>query len=488
MVPELLQSNAKFGAGIPQLPGMQFDRWEDFQKAVVSAGYGTDSATLTGGGSLRIESLERTLMSVVQTHEHFRLFNTLKKKQATATVDEWTEMTNVGWRPGGAFNSETGDIQQQSGTYKRRVAMVKYLMTRRAVTVVQAAMNTIIGAKAQEEVNGTLELLSNAEWAMFEGNGDVVPEEFDGISTILRKLNSVDHIYDAEGKPLDEVGFEAILAGAATVYGIGNFGKPSDLFLSPFAQTDLDLKLDPAFRVPLPDVPGGGVALGSPVYGIRTSFGAIKNQPDVFIMEGGVPPQALPDPTNTTTNPTKPVSVTVATAGDAESKFGAPHAGNYYWGVTSVSKEGESDMTLTSQEPVAAGEKATLTITRPAAVDATGYKIYRSRKNGTNAPADMRFMFRVADSGSATTTYVDLNREIPGTSSAYLLNMVPGFDAIAWAQMLPLTRFQLYPTASAIDPWAQLLFGYLKVTKERQHLMIKNILPVAAKKRWDPFG
>lgn len=486
MIPQLLQSNARFGQGIPALPGLEFSKWEDFQKAVV-AGYGSDSAALTGGGALRIESLERTLMSVVQTHEHFVLFNRLKKSPATATVDEWTEKNAIGGRAGGSFNSETGNIKEVSGKFKRRVAQVKYLMTKRSVTVVQAAMNTIVSAKSEEEVNGTLQLLSDAEWASFYGNSAVVPEEFDGIETIIRNLNSIDHIIDAEGKPMDQIGFEDVLSAAATAYGFGNFGKISDIFLSTLAQTDLDLRLDPAFRVPLP-ADQGGTTYGSPVVGLRTSFGNIKTNPDVFVQEGGIPPQSEPEPAHTTTNPTKPQSVTAVAADETTSKFGAAHAGNYYWGVSSVSKEGESDITLTTQTAVASGKKVTLTITAPAAGDATGYKIYRSRKNGTNAPADMRFMFRVPDSGSATTVYVDLNREIPGTSRAFLLNMNPTFEAIGWRQMLPLTRFQLYPTVSAIDPWAMLLFGYLRVTKERQHLMIKNILPNVAKKRWDPFA
>lgn len=484
---QLFESRARFGEGIPSLPGLEFGKWEEFRKAVV-AGYGTDSAALQGGGALRIESLERTLMSVVQTHEDFVLFNRLKRSAATATVDEWTEKNDIGGRLGGSFNSESGNIKEFTGQFARKVDLVKYLMTRRSVTVVQMAMNTMVSAKAEEEINGTLQLLTDAEWASFYGNSAVVPEEFDGIETKIRALNSSDHVINANGLPLDQVGIEKILAAASRVRSLGNFGRLSDIFLSNDAQTDLDLKLDPAWRVSLSDVEKGGTSLGSPVVGIRTSFGNIKNNPDIFIQEGGIPPQATNPTQHVTSNPTKPNGVAVAVASDAASLFGANHAGNYYWGVTSVSKEGESDMTMTSQTAVAQGEKATLTITKPTANDATGYKIYRSRKNGSNSPADMRFMYRVPDSGGATTVHVDLNDEIPGTSKAFLLNMNPNYEAIGWRQLLPLTRFQLYPTASAIDPWAMLLFGYLRVTKPKQHLMIKNILPNTSKLVWDPFG
>ena len=323
---------------------------------------------------------------------------------------------------------------------------------------------------------------------MFYGDSNVVPEEYDGLSTTIRALGSGEHIIDVAGQPLDNQGFQHVIRGASTLAGWKNFGTPTDIFLSYAAQTDLDEKLDPAFRVPLTEVSHGGLMLGAPVRGVRTSFGDIANQPDVFIREGSIPPEAESPASHTTTNPTKPVSVTTATAAEAASLFGAVHAGNYYWGVTSVNSFGESAMTLTSVDAVAAGEKVTITITEPAAEDATGYKIYRSRKDGTNGIGDFRFMFRVPDSGSATTVHVDLNDEIPGTSQGFILNMNPTLNAIGWRQLLPMTRFALYPTLKAEIPWAQLLFGYLRITKARQHIMLKNILPNQVKAIWDPFA
>ena len=67
-----------------------------------------------------------------------------------------------------------------------------------------------------------------------------------------------------------------------------------------------------------------------------------------------------------------------------------------------------------------------------------------------------------------------------------MLNMLPGDQAITWRQLLPMLKFPLYPTVSAVIPWAQLLFGYLRITKRRQHGVIKNILPNGA--TWRPFN
>jgi hypothetical protein len=134
---------------------------------------------------------------------------------------------------------------------------------------------------------------------------------------------------------------------------------------------------------------------------------------------------------------------------------------------------------------VAAGQGVALTIAASAGLLETGYVIYRSRMNGTNAPSDFRQMARIPRTG-ASTVYTDINYDIPGTTKAYLLDMRPAQTAITWRQLLPMMRFDLYPTNQAVIPWAQLLFGYLRMSKRKHHAVIKNILPVGA--TWKPFG
>jgi hypothetical protein len=134
---------------------------------------------------------------------------------------------------------------------------------------------------------------------------------------------------------------------------------------------------------------------------------------------------------------------------------------------------------------VAAGGKNTLTITRSAGAEETGYVIYRSRKGGTNAVTDFREMTRIPCAG-ATTVWDDLNRKLPGATKARVLSMGSGSDAINWRQLLPMTKFPLYPTKAATLPWAQLLFGYLRMAKRKHHVLIENI--VTANQAWKPFA
>jgi hypothetical protein len=454
-------------------------------RKALEAGYGTDVAALTGGGALRIQSLDTTLQATLADNAHFRLFNALSKTDASATVDEWTEATDQGGFTGGSANGELDTIAQAQGVYARRAAFVKYLMTRCEVSFVQTLQNAIVQAEAQENQMGTLRLLRDVEHLCFEGDSTVVPSEFDGIITQIESLNSADHILDAEAQSLASI--DLVNKGAATIVGIGNYGVPTDLFMSPLVQADFDTGLDPAFRVSLSGT-GQDIMLGAPVKGIRTSWGDIRTNHDVFIRdENQQTPFAVRYSAVAAANAANvPDSVTAAMASDASSKFGAAHAGNYYYAVAAVNKNGESTLVKSSQTAVSAGEKVTLTITSATGGTETGYAIYRSAKNGGNANSDFRLVKRIAKSAGATTTFVDYNRDIPGTSKAYILNLSPGHHAITWRKLLPLTKFALYPTNAAVVPWALLMFGFLRISKRNQHIVIKNVLPNGAV--WRPFG
>lgn len=484
------------GRGASVTGEMGFDAIAELQKAL-TVGYGTDVSTFTGGTAFRIQSLDKTMMATIQENKHFRLFNELAKSNATATVDEWTEMSQVGGFPGGSTNSETGNINAAQGSYARRVGLVKYLMTRREVSFVSTLGNNIVSSEAIEAQAGAKQLLTDAEYLSFEGNSAIVPTEFDGIlaqmnAGVTAGLVDAASVVDARGQTLSSVSF--VNQAAAQVSAFNNFGRPTHLFCSQQTQADFDTNLDPAFRVPLTEVGGAGIQLGAPVRGVRTSWGDIANMPDVFIRDSAqqVPFELLYSATATAQASIAPsITPTAATASNTASLFTGVAVGHYYYFITGVNSAGQSTGLATADVNVASGFGVTLTITRSAGAQETGYVIYRSRVNPTGGAwatflsSDVRFMDRVAVAG-ATTTYLDLNFNIPGTTNAYILNMTPGDQAIAWRQLLPMLKFPLYPTVAATIPWAQLLFGYLRITKRRHHAVIKNVLPNGA--TWRPFN
>lgn len=456
---------------------------DELRKALTS-GYATDVSTLSGGSALRIQSLDRTMQAIIQTNENFRLFNALSKMSAGGPVDEWTEQTSVGGFPGGSTNTETGVINPFTGTYNRRVGFVKYLMTMRQVSLVVSITDNTVDAEAIEVMNGALQLLSDAEYLCFEGDSDIVPTEFDGLYKLISGLGS-EYVIDLRGAALN--GVDSVFHAAELISGYGNFGRPTDIYVSQAVQKDFDTDVDAAYRVNLPDIRGvSGIELGAPVGAIKTSWGLVKVNPDVFIRdEKYLQPFEVNYSSVASANTFAPQSVTTAVASDAASQFDANWDGNYYYAVAGINEKGQSVVTKTSQQAIAVGEKCTLTITASSGGTETGYVVYRSRLGGTNATADFRYLGKVAKAG-ATTPFVDYNEDIPNTTKAYVCNMDPNYHSISWKSLLPMFRFDLYPTNAAIKPWAQMMFGYLRVTKRQHFVVIKNILPSGY--TWNPKG
>lgn len=462
----------------------------ELQKSL-QAGYGSDMNDLTGGSALRIQSLDTTLQATVQDNQHFALFNALPKPKATAVLDEWTEQSDIGGFLGDSFNDQDGAAEETNGQYDRRIGRVKYMTTYRKIPIVLQSQNNIADAVSLETVNGSKQLLTSIEFSLFEGNDLVLPKAFAGIRQQIESLNSADHVIDMRGGSLDSI--DPITKAAETVFGFGNFGKVTDLYLPPSVQTDLNNNLDPAFRVALDNSPNS-VAVGTNVRAIQTSYGAIATKNDVFIrdekmqkpfeLRNGIhAAQAVKN------NEFKPAGMTAAAAaGPADSYWEAGHAGTYVYFVTGINHKGESQAVAATggAVSVAAGQKVTLTITKSASGLETGYVIYRGRKDGTANLWDVREMIRVPRNYDGDTVHVDLNRDIPGTTCSYALNLSPSDHAIAWKQYLPMMKIPMAAVNSPIIPWLQMICGYLRITKRNHHVVIKNIVPRGA--AWKPFG
>lgn len=455
-----------------------------FMKALTGSG-GTDHAGLTGGAALRRESLEATLLTVVEDLKHLSLWKKTAKSPATALVDEWSRMVSRGgfWEGGGA-QAELDAILESTGVYERKTDFVKFLAARRSVGVAaeHQAKQGLGSAIGRETKNGTVELVRTANWLGFFGRADCSPHEYNGLQKILEDLG---YFTDMRGKPLGGK-VEPVQNAAARISGLDHFGELTDYFCSNLVQADLDRTLDPAQRVQMGER-NTDLRLGAAVNGIHTSYGDILKNTDPFLVESLAPWVARGG--NFTAlianaGVVPPTSVAAVAAADAASQFTADHAGTFYWAVEAANRSGRcGTLRKTNATVVAAGDKVTLSITEDPTEDGTYYVIYRSRRNGTNQNGDLREMTRIPRAGTGTTTYVDYNQDIPGTSRMFLVENTE--DALVFRRFLPMTRFPLYPTNKPEYPWAQLLFLYLRVALPEHHHIIKNILPSGA--TWNPF-
>ena len=485
-------------AGAPGMGGSlggSLEAVEELKKALTASNYETNMTNLTGGGALGVQSLDTAMKVVVQEEEHFVLFKKLAQTNATNIVDEYTRQSSVGGFLGGSTNTQMGTVRAAVGEYSREVGMVKFLMTLRQVGYVLNLGKNISEPVALEERNGALQLLTDAEYLLFNGNAAACPTQFDGIFTqldaeIAAGNMGADHVIDMQGAKLDSI--EPFTKLQAAIQDYGNWGRITETFMPTAVQTDLNMGLDPAFRWAAQGQ--NTPMIGAHVEGIRLTEGVLKTNIDTFLHHGEFPmskPFELTWPAIAAANASfNPAGVTVdASASDASSQFTAGRAGNYYYAVAAIGSTGQgySQVAKSAQVAVAAGKKAVLTIAASASGSESGYAIYRSRQNGTNDTADFRLVKVIARTG-ASTTFTDLNRDIPGTVSVPCLNMNQASDAIGWRQFQPMTKIPLPFGVGGVPvmSWFQFLFGYLRVTKPKHHGYIKNVLPSSA--TWKPFA
>jgi hypothetical protein len=444
----------------------------------------TDSASLTGGDALRIQSLDTALKAAVQDFGHFKLYNKLAKHQANAYVDEWTEETSVGGYLGGSINSATGTANAYNGTYTRRTCAMSTFSTLRQIPYLLDVSKTISPALAVEQMNGIKQVLSDVEYLCFAGDHNINSLEFDGFERKILDAAISDHVYDMNGAAMTSAA--PVIECARALAGYGSFGFPSDVFWNNAVQADMDMGLEGSYRVVLDGNPNSYMS-GSPVSGIRSLWGNIATNWDVFLPDENMQaPFEVANSAKAATNGAPATVTTAASSDTALSKFSASRAGNYYWAATALYADGsESVLTKDSVQAVAAGEKVTLTIAASSGGTEVGYVVYRSKQDGTNTTADYRRVGRVVK-GGATTTYVDRNTEIPGSCKAFVLSLNPAQDAASMSSLLDPIMFPLASSNSPVMPFLVIAAMALRVTKYAQHAFIKNIVPTNA--IWRPFS
>lgn len=477
--------------------GGTMQEFEALTKALQASNYETDVTKLNQGGALGVQSLDTAMKTVIQENEHFVLFNRLAQSNAINIVDEYTRQSSVGGWLGGTTNTQMGVVRASQGEYKREVGLVKFLMTLRQVGYVLNIGKNIAEPVAVEERNGALQLLTDANYLLYHGDAEASPTQFDGLFTMLDKAlanNELmdDNIIDMQGKPLNSI--EPLSRLQTSVASYGSWGNVTDIFMPYSVQHDLNMSLDPAYRW----TPAGQntPVLGGQVDGIRLTKGILKTNVDTFIQDETNPmvlPFEVKNPTIANALKTlKPGTPTATQATDASSQFTGKRPGVYFYAVAAIDGQGKgmSPVAVSAAIDVKADQKVTLSIPQSADKTETGYAIYRSQqlKAGTTvAPAIEEFrLVKTIPAKGATTTFDDLNRDIPGTVKVPLLNLAPGADAIGWRQFQPMTKIPL-PFGVGGMPvmsWFQFLFGYLRMTKPKHHGYIKNILPAHA--TWRP--
>jgi len=419
--------------------------------------------TGTGPDALRVESLESTLKLLTYAAIHVRLWNQIPKMDAFSTVEEYNRLVEYGSNAGGFVPS--GDLpEEEDTTYERADQKVKYIGSTRSVHHPATLVRTIpADLISQETQNGALWIMKKVNRALYYGDSDGIPLEFNGITKQVEDGGST--IIDAEGAVLSQDDIEN-----AAQQIIDNFGVPSRMFSNPKVFTDFSKLFQSFQRFNMPANAGGMV--GTPATGMRTLSGDIVFEPDTFVERGSVPPTAA------TSNkaPNAPTITAVNGGAETGSKFLAGDAGDFLYQVTAVNRFGESVGSNTpAAVTIAAGESTDVVITDGGGTNgATAYKLYMSEVDGTTLFYTGKLIARAKTGGVFTspTTFIEKFLDRPRTFLALLLDVTN--QSLTFKQLAPMMKMNLAVISPAIR-WMQLLYGTPIVYAPKKNVIIKNI-------------
>jgi hypothetical protein len=441
----------------------------DLRKAL-SAGYQVSSQT--GGGALRVQSLESSLKVLTNTQRHYKFWQEVPKLPAYSTVEEYNVLNQYGPDTGG-FNFEGVLPEQDDTQYTRQVALTKFLGTTRQVThpltLVRPAHGDVI---ALENQNGILWLLRRLENAFFYGNSTLMYNNgtgasFDGIQQQISASNVIDML----GNPLSEEVIEEAASVVAQAYG-----TPTHMFLGFRAMSDFSKTVYSKERfLPQQASIDANGNVGYFINSINTQFGPIGLRPDVFITttvaEGavsGLSPNA----------PVAPASIAIGSPTGSTGNFAKDGPGVYTYSAALGNNYGESavcasqSVTITSAE-IGAGNYVPLTVTNGTvgSVLPQYVSIYRSQPNGS-----VRYRIITtpvsSQASSGTTVVNDTDFIMAGTSEAYLGEM--STQVLAFKQLSPLMKMDLAIVAPAYR-WMILLYGVLVMYAPAKWVRMVNI-------------
>jgi len=445
----------------------------------LTAGYASDPGAQSGGGALRVESLDSTLKIVSYMMKHIVFYNDIPKSKAFNTVEEYNLLSKYGGK-GGFFIEEGGLPRTEDANYQRKVQFVKFCGTTREIThpmlLVRPSHGNVV---ALETKNGAMWMLQRMEESLFSGNSSVISQSFDGLRTqLLAGYSDADtagdglpdvsteHVLDLRGAPLTE----GVFAEGSKIL-MDNYYYPTHCYLSHVHHRDYNVQFFSKGRYGIPV--GDDMATGFDSRRVKTAGGDIQLRPNVFLRVDQKPPVSADNPAA----PTSPASAVVTVQAVSTSRgFKPAEYASYVYSVTAISRNGESAATIGSATAVVAAPgsaEVKIVITRGAVAgnDLTqGYRVYRSRiEDGITG---QKYLVAEITSGGVTTNYLDGNETLPGLGSAYLGQLDE--SVLSLRELSPMLKFPLATIASSIR-WMQLYYTTPIVFRPRAWVIIKNI-------------
>ena len=496
-------------------------------KAVLDIGTQTNFASITGGQSLGYTSLDTRVARGTVRPDSFTLHQALPKSAAYQVVDYWPYIDDPGGAlPGSATsgfsNVQSGTLATNAGIYSLQNINLKLMLDGRAVTLALMAQNSFVSINEQENANAALTVLQTANWLNYWGNPTLFANQYTGLGSSTPTSNIFDFqaFYNTnaalQGWSNAQTLFNMIYECAAVTTSWGRFGRTTHAFMTPNTAGALSSLVTTLLNNIVAGVRENtlmpGIVVDGDLQGMRTRMGPIQFPLDALITSRDIPAQGQPRSNGTnpavSVGPTPPTGVVYSIAsggaltgtqwgqGTGTPWVATGSALSYYYAVASTDiNMNESTLVWSTVVPTSGSSgiystgAVTLSIAGPAAADAVAYRVFRSGSKGftgaTGSATGVRYIGSVAAAGTGTVLFTDLNTQIPGGESIFLLDLRNEDQALDYRYLLPITRVELF-AASLYMPWAVCSIGAIRNKIPKFHGLIKNFVP--DNPLWNPLG
>jgi len=448
-------------------------------KALEAGNTNAAPSTLVQGAALQIEDLSGVMEVVTIEEKAIKLQKMLSVETCKQTLAQFDRVLSVGIA-GASAQIEGAVGQEEDSQYARIVVPMAYYSHTRRVTVVANMVSTVDGMKAEDRAakDAALKLAIDIEFDLFRGKADFSNAGvFDGNMAAIPALPNIlgldpqlrmsDVERNAQDLMFAEYGSnESVIVSVGGVLTQDAIEDSHTKSAMQHGEAD-KLLVDPKVLSAYNKISFGkerivlaGSAQDATAADLKrqwVSGGTVSLEASRFL--SGKTGPAAPR----STGPGAP-SATSGTAGGSTSLV----AGTYLYFVTAVNELGESPVSAQVSQAISAGDQVTLTISPPASGTVRFFNVYRTNAGGPAASA--KFIGRVANSGAATTSFLDLGNKIPGFVTGFL---VQG-DTMAIKELAPYSRMPLAVTDLS-KPEAHFRFLTLAVKQPRKNVLLDNL-------------
>lgn len=439
-------------------------------------------STLTQGSALQIEDLSPVMNNVTFDNSHIKLQKMLGTESCKSTLAQFNRQLSYG-DFGGSAQLEGNIGQEETSDYVRiTVPMAFYSHTRRvSIASTYVASSDGKGSEERAAADAAIKLLADIEFdsfrglddfsngGVFDGNPMVVPA-LPNIHGLQLQIRQSDFQVNARDAMFAEFGSDdsVVLAAGGTltqdrvedsaVRSALNFGTANRLMVDPIVLSAYNKMTFGKERIILAGSPQG--ATGGDLQKQWVSGGTVNIEGSQFLRGKARPARPRPE------GPGAPANLT----GVAAAAGTTLAAGTYTYFACAANEVGESLASTAPAIVLAAGDKATMTITHPSGGSLPRhFNMYRSAAGGSAATA--KFIGRVQITpNSSTTVFVDLGNKLPG----YVTGVLVQGDTMTMKELAPYSRIKLAVTDLS-KPEGHFRFCTLAVQQPRKNVLIDNL-------------